>query len=275
MLHIPKTGGLAVKTLTNVLNSKGLIAHPSANPQPLDDYSKFAYVHGHFGIKPMIEYPEIQAACLVRDPLDRVVSNFIWLIMNNELQEQEPYVNLSTIYQKMHYYLIEDSDYSKNNLITRFLSNGIDDDFFRLNNVSIFRKDGSLIDVDRTEQFKEYYKHWFVDNNTSLEVAKQYLDKIAILGVTEHHDAFMDKIFKWFIDNYNLDIKQEYLDENAKITNPKNIPYVNYSNYTDSDGTTYTTESLKALLTEEDIAKIYENNALDLELYNYAKEKLQ
>jgi len=37
------------------------------------------------------------------------------------------------------------------------------------------------------------------------------------------------------------------------------------------DYTYYTTQSLKALLTQEEIAQIYADNALDVELYNYAK----
>jgi hypothetical protein len=65
------------------------------------------------------------------------------------------------------------------------------------------------------------------------------------------------------------------LDINAEIMAKTDAPYVNFSSYTDSDGTIYTTQSLKALLTQDDIDRIYANNSLDLELYNYAKAKLQ
>jgi hypothetical protein len=274
MLHIPKTGGLAVRTIAQILRSKNILSHPHA-PNGIDDYSKFVYIHGHFGIKPLVDYPEIESACLVREPLDRVVSNFIWLLMNNELQEQEPYSNLTSIYEKMRYYLLEDEKYSKNNVITRFLSSQMDDDSFRIRNVSIYREDGSLIELDRELMYKEYFKDWFLEDSTSLEIAKSTVDKITILGVTEGHAEFMDKVFQWFIDNHQIDIEQEYLDINAEIAARTDAPYVNFSSYTDSDDTTYTTQSLKALLTQDDIDRIYANNSLDLELYNYAKAKLQ
>jgi hypothetical protein len=275
MMHIPKTGGLAVRTLSEILYLNGVLSYPSSSSEPLDDFSKFGYIHGHFGIKPILDYPETEIACLVRDPLDRLVSNFIWLLMNNELQEKEPYSNLSTIYEKMRHYLFEDIEYSKNNLMVRFLSNPIDDDYFRINHVSIFREDGSLIKLDKEKMFKDYYKDWFIENKDSINVAKSYLDKVTILGTTDRHTDFMDKVFQWFIDNYNLNIKQEYEDANSKIILSKGIPNVNYSTYQDTDGMVYTTASLKELLTQEDIDQIYANNSLDLELYNYAKEKLQ
>jgi hypothetical protein len=123
--------------------------------------------------------------------------------------------------------------------------------------------------------FKEYFKDWFLEDSTSLEIAKSTVDKITILGVTEGHTEFTDKVFQWILDNHQVDIKQEYLDINAEIAAKTNAPYVNFSSYTHSDGVTYTTQSLKALLTQDDIDLIYANNALDLELYNYAKEKLQ
>ena len=273
MLHIPKTGGLAVRTIAQILNLKNILSYPYS-PFGIDDYQKFAYIHGHFGIKPLIEYPEIESACLIREPLDRVVSNFIWLLMNNELQEQEPYKNLNSIYEKMRYYLLEDSDYSKNNLVTRFLSSQIDDDSFRINNVSVYREDGSLIELNRADMYKNYYKDWFLEDSTSLQIAKNTIDKITILGVTEKHEEFMDKVFQWILDNHQVDIKQEYLDINTEILTKTNAPYVNFSSYTDSDGTIYTTQSLKSLLTQNDIDRIYANNSLDLEIYNYAKEKL-
>jgi hypothetical protein len=275
MLHIPKTGGLAVRTLAELVYLNGVLSYPSSSGEALFDYSKFGYIHGHFGIKLLQENPNIEVACLVRDPLDRIVSNFIWLLMNNELQNQEPYINLNTMYEKMSYYLFSDTLYSKNNLVTRFLSNPIDDDSFRINHVSPFREDGSRIELDRKDMFKDYFKNWFVEDNISLDVAKSTIDNVSILGVTEDHDIFMDKVFQWFIDNYNLDIKQQYLDANNKIADSNGIPNVNYSIYTDLDGTVYTTETLKSLLTNEDIAKIYENNDLDKQIYEYAKAKLQ
>ena len=274
MLHIPKTGGLAIRTIARILSSKNVLSYPYS-PFGLDDYSKYAYIHGHFGIKPLTVYPEIESACLVREPLDRVVSNFIWLLMNNELQEQEPYKSLSSIYEQMRYYLLEDTIYTKNNVVTRFLSSQMDEDSFRIRHVSIYREDGSLIELDRDAMFKEYFKDWFLEDSTSLEIAKSTVDKITILGVTEGHNEFTDKIFQWILDNHQVDIKQEYLDINAEIAAKTDAPYVNFSSYTDSDGTTYTTQSLKALLTQDDIDLIYANNALDLELYNYAKAKLQ
>ena len=68
-----------------------------------------------------------------------------------------------------------------------------------------------------------------------------------------------------------MDVEEEFNKILADRMAKRNETVHNFSQFTDTDGTVYTTESLKALLTQEEIAQIYADNSLDVELYEYAK----
>jgi hypothetical protein len=281
MWHIPKTGGLQISLINTVLRIERIVpAFPNYDAELGVDLSfNYSYIQGHFGSLPIDNNPSLDTAILLRDPFDRSVSNFIWLYMENVLTEMEPYKSMTSMTEKLKYYLFEDETFLLHrNMQTRFLSNSISENTFKavygINTGAVSEYDTSGINI---------YINWFLpDTKTSLEMAKSRVDNATILGTTDDHNSFAEKILNWFIINYSLDLNMKYQEQTRhyKIKKTKNLengldPYVNYSNYTDSDGTIYTTESLKTLLTKEDIAQIYENNSLDKELYEYAKEKLQ
>jgi hypothetical protein len=281
MWHTPKTGGLAISVIGIVLRARQTPSvFPNYNPNlgfdPSFDYS---YIQGHYGTLPVDKNPELDTAILIRDPLDRSVSNFIWLYMENVLTEMEPYKSMDSMLERLRYYLFEDQTFLMHrNMQTRFLSNGIAEETVNF----LHGYDQTTPITDDTSR-PNIYIHWFIpDNNTSVELAKSQVDRATILGITEDHEPFTEKVLAWFRDNYDLDLSEIYYEELNRLKRIKSLnagrnldPYLNFSSYTDSDDTTYTTQSLKALLTQDDIDRIYANNSLDLELYNYAKAKLQ
>jgi hypothetical protein len=199
--------------------------------------------------------------------------------MENVLTEMEPYRSMDSMTERLRYYLFEDQTFLMHrNMQTRFLSNGIAEETVNF----LYGNDKTTPIADDTSR-PNIYIHWYIkDANTSIELAKSQIDKATILGVTDDHGPFTEQVLAWLRNNYDLDISEIYYEELNRLKRNKSLsagrdldPYLNFSSYTDSDGSTYTTQSLKALLTQDDIDLIYANNSLDLELYNYAKEKLQ
>jgi len=270
MLHIPKTGGLGIRTISDILFKHGIPTYPS--PFQFQGFDQHAYLHGHFGTLPIDQNPDIDVACLVREPFDRVVSSFIWLMMQGELQKYEPYASSADMGQLLRYYLFEETQYPVNNLMTRFLSNGTDPTIFRLMYVSPFWEDGTDIPLKRADVSKDYYKSWYLTDNTSLSKAYDTLDRVNLLGTTENHADFTSRVMTWFRDNYNLDIETDF--KAALADKAGGNPFFNFGFYTDAGGTVWTTEGLKALLTDAERARVYDLNSLDVDVYRYALEKV-
>jgi len=281
MWHTPKTGGLAISVIGIVLRARQTHSvFPNYNPElKFDPTFDYQYIQGHFGSLPVDNNPNLNTAIMVRDPFDRSVSNFIWLLMEDVLTQMQPYASMESMAEKLKYYLFEDQTFLLHkNMQTRFLCNGISENTIR------------KVYTPETDVSSEYdtthpniYINWFIpDTNTSIDLAKSRIDNATILGVTDDHEPFTLKVLDWFKTNYNLELSDEYYEQLERLKRIKSLnigrdldPYLNYSFYTDSDGTNYTTQSLKELLTQDEIDQIYANNSLDLELYNYAKAKLQ
>jgi len=241
-LHIPKTGGTSI--MANVVTNAGVQnLNMLLNPGPPfnKDLSEYNYIQAHLGTYPINKISNLSVACMLRDPVDRSISNFLW-IYERLLKNDKKYLNYSEILDKLKYYLFEDDFYFEhNNIQARFIcneSNGI-----------VFEKN-----ID----YKDWSKNWCLKNtDTDFEFAKKQIDSFDIVGTLGDFNYFNNKIEKWFLNNYDISF---FKKSNTKILES------NLDNM-------YTTEYLKSLLTKKDINNIINNNALDFKLYNYVKEK--
>jgi hypothetical protein len=168
--------------------------------------------------------------------------------------------------------LFEDEKFvNNNNLQAKFLCNAIDQGVFYIRHISPVMPDGSAVQPENPLFHVNHLTDWLMSGDkTSLEYAKQQIDKMTFVDTVENYDKFVSTICNWFKENYQIDIEQEF---RASLVTEN--PTFNYSIFTDSDGVEWTTEKLKALLTADEIAKIYENNSIDLEIYNYVKSKVE
>jgi len=270
-VHIPKCGGKGFQNLVSILENNELNVF-FRDTQNFDGYDKYAFVQTHYGSHPMDHYPDIESACIFRDPLDRMVSQFAWAMMMDSYSKVFEEYTKDNIENLFRYFLFEDEKFvNNNNLQTKFVCNPIEEAIFYVLHVNrVLPEDGS-IQFETPHSHGIFWKEWNLKNSkTSIEYAKSQVDKMTIIDTLENHDRFTTNVCNWFKENYDLDIEDEFReslgDEN---------PTFNYSVFTDNQGNEWTTAKLKALLTEEEIAKVYENNALDLELYNYVKDKVQ
>jgi len=280
-LHIPKTGGLVLRILWDILDHKDYPRYPSPD-NSFTDFSAYKHVHWHFGKLP-VDVTNFDTAVLLREPLDRVLSNFAWLAMNAVFRHLPEYEGM-TVEQQLKEYLFGDGYYSwHKNLQAKFLNGTISES----NMNRFYRK---IYPTSEYEIPTEFYtnglnslsnqtllitKNWYFELvEPSFEAAKETLDKCSIVNLTDNHSEFLNQIFNWINENWGLDIKTEFEEKLAQYLIDNNIPYYNYSQFIDEDGATYTSNDFKSLLTPEEIAQVYADNSLDLELYNYAKAKL-
>jgi hypothetical protein len=277
VIHIPKCGGLSLNVLGHILNKNEIPSHTADNNINWMGVDNYSFVSWHFGAT-FIEQPETDFACILRDPLDRSISNFLWLYMHGIFTYKDQYSSLPTMLDKLKYYLFEDENYTYHkNVQTKFLSNKVSDFYYE----TIYLKNGfNEIPVDEKNYLispENKTKNWYLeDTNTSLELAKINLDRCSIIGVVDEHSKFIDQLFAWILENWGLDLKDEFNNYVDLEKQQKAVPYYNYSKVLNTETfEVTTTQSLKALLTQEEIDRIYDNNSLDLELYNYAKAKLQ
>lgn len=248
LLHIPKTGGTSVSaTLGHSLDEAGLPWHKNARPPHNYDFSEFVFIDSHLGNCPKVISEETAVACLVRNPVDRSISNFLW-IYDSVLMQKQKYQELQSIVERLKYYLFTDKDYEfHKNIQSKFICNSV--------STSVFSS-------DFTFDYEDYSKTWFIDDSSvSTELAIQNLNSFQIVGITENHDKFMDEISEWMFLNTGLTVNKE----NYKFALKSQI---------EDMGNIITTNSLASELSALDIERIVKNNEHDFEVYEYIKNQV-
>lgn len=252
--HIPKTAGtFIIKNICEAMKENGLKYYPFISrdfphKKSFIDYTFFA---GHFGTYPVIEDPTVDVACLLRDPLDRMISYFNFLY---EPRNKKRYSHLGDYKDQLSFFLFQDpetKDY--NNSQSRFLCNPANDNIFGENSLSREQIDNQ---IDASQPFM-----WFVDDKkTSIEFSKKQIDLLSISGTVENLNLFTQNVSNWFEKYYGFTIVFEL---NNKL-NTSSIVH---------NGKSYDTKMCRDLLSKEDVELFIKNNNIDYEIYNYVKTK--
>jgi hypothetical protein len=248
-LHIPKTAGMTVGVnFAQFLKANNLSKYPPSPPPHSDVSSEYAFIQGHLGRYPISKIENISVATLVRDPLDRAISNFLY-IYDRVLSSREEYSSLTTIEAKLKYYLFEDPLYfSHRNIQSKFICSEPEENMFK----------------DITENQEEDYltrsKQWYLkDLDISFNIVKENIDSFEIVNTTKKVPEFIQKMVDWFNANYE---DLEFKTLNSKIFNI-NDSSVNFG------GDVHTTSSIKGSLSDEDVERFLDLNSVDFELYEY------
>jgi hypothetical protein len=198
LLHIPKTGGTSVSlSISNYLNEAGLSFYPNKRPPHDPNLDSYAYIGAHMGRNPIELIPNLSVGCLLRDPILRSISNFLWI---KKTILDEKYKDVISIEDKLRKYLFDDLDYMEHyNIQTRFICNK-----------QLFSE---------PFDYKIWSQNWYLENNLDLNFAKSELDSFDIVGVQDNHRTFTLKVHDWFDKNYGFRVEYNTDRHDLKSTN--------------------------------------------------------
>lgn len=253
-LHIPKTAGQFItEAIRDGLEKNGIDNYFIYNGAFASDLrlKESIYIGSHFGTYPLDLINDIDTVTVLRDPVERAISQFNFLY---EQRYQELYKDIDGYLNRLKFYLFEDKNmFGLRNYQARFLCNPANPRRFK--SEEEFEK---LLGESAVPFGFGFPNTWFVGNElTDLTLAKDQLDKMSIVGTADNLDAVLEKINKWFLDNYKIEIK--YSDKR-----------INSSSITEN-GKKYTTRECIDMLTLEELQTLKDINSIDQELYEYAK----
>jgi hypothetical protein len=252
-LHIPKTGGTTVAAnFGQFLISNTIPKYPPSNPPHSDVSNEYAFIQGHLGRYPISVVDNLSVATLLRDPLDRAISNFLY-IHDKVLIKREEYYSLKSMTDKLRHYLFEDEFYfSHRNIQSKFVC--LDP------GVNKFKDEPTGEELE----YLNRSKGWSLPEETvTFKQAKKFIDSFDIVNTTRNVELFISRLIDWFNTNYpELSVKElgfEISDANVSVLN--------------QNGVSITTELLKQSLTDEDILRFLDLNSVDFDLYEYIYNK--
>jgi hypothetical protein len=239
-LHIPKTAGTSIFIdVASNINKDKVSMFINGTPPYKKDFLKHDYIQAHIGTYPIGLVEDLTVGCMLRDPVDRSISNFLF-IYEKLLKDDDKYLKYEKIEDKLRYYLFDDEFYfDHRNIQARFICNKPKNNIF-----------------NEKVNYKEWSQNWCLENDkTSFEFAKKQLDSFDFVSTTDNFSVFLKNLESWFFENYSLSF------------NNKNTLRANESNLYNK----YTTSNLKELLQKNEIDDIINNNIIDFNLYNYIK----
>jgi len=248
-LHIPKTAGMTVGVnFAQFLKENNLSKYPPSPPPHGDVSSDYAFIQGHLGRYPISKIENLSVATLVRDPLDRAISNFLY-IYEKVLGHREEYLSLKTIESGLKYYLFEDPFYtSHRNIQSKFICSEPEKNMF---------KD---LPIDGESDYITRSKQWYLkDVEITPELVKSYIDEFTIVNTTLNVSLFINRLVDWYNVNYP-ELETKSINTEIFNINDSSVKFENK---------VYTTDTLKLSLSDKDIEKFLDLNSIDFELYEY------
>jgi hypothetical protein len=256
-LHIPKTAGKFIShNIKNSINNNILSYVSTHYPNSNEFLDSKIYISAHGGTYPIEFLKGVDTATIVREPIEARASYFNF-IYPRYLQDRPEYIEKKDNKEKFLYYLFKDDNFLiHNNYQSRFICNSADPRSWDAE---------SFYTMHRAEMMKKYYEgygfDWFVGNeNTSLTNAIQNINSFQIVNTVDNIEAFCGKIKDWFLSNHGIEIN---FDLDTKINvGPSEL-----------DSQKVSSEYFVDLLTQGEKDRVLELNSIDLDVYNFVKNK--
>ena len=241
--HIPKTGGTflihnILKSLKDINFNFSLYTMGDRGISIKEDIVGSDLIMGHLGIEPNLYLHELETFTIIRNPIDRVISNYL-MVYDDIKQSSISHFNTWIFNDDVGYL-------TKNNLQSRFLTTerrkDLEETFFvnsYANNYSQMMKGHRLVQ-----------ENGFGINNypVKYEIAKAYLNKCSFVLQTESLQNEINKVFDLIDSKWNIKTKR---------------PSTNKKKQKSSD--------FKKLLNKKQINKIISLNDVDMKIWEYAK----
>ena len=256
-LHIPKTAGKFVShNIKNSISNELLYYISTHFPNNNEFLKSKIYISAHAGTYPIDLINDIDVATIVRDPIS-ARSSYFNFIYPRYLKDRPEYISRETAREKFLYYLFEDQNFLiHNNYQSRFICNSQDPRSW---------DPKAYYTKHMAEMMDNFHKgagfDWFIGNeNTSVDNAIKNIDSFQIVNTLDNIGAFCGKIKDWFLLNHSIEIN---FDLNTKINvGPSKLNEEKVSS-----------EYFVNLLTQGEKDRVLELNSIDLQVYNFVKNK--
>lgn len=221
-IHIPRCSGIYIKShIVNDLRAKKIpffaTNHGEIFPNTFDDKK---FISGHFGITPLKYRNDLINICLVRNPVDRFISNFIY--MNRSFKG----LHLDAQLEKW----IENS--KQHNIQARSLNKSLNEESYNAKDHGMLRAlDGWCLE----------------EGDINMSEVKSLLDSMYLVDTLDNHDRF--------------------------IGNLSELVYKTYGFYSFSNRNQLNDNFRKMVISDTMRKKIEELNSLDMEVYDYVRNK--
>jgi hypothetical protein len=178
-LHIPRCSGIYIKShIVNDLKSKGIpyfaTNHGEVFPQT---FKNKAFISGHFGLTPLKYVSNLINICLVRNPIDRLISNFVYVVQPSNKDDIEGLFENWIENDKQH------------NLQSRFLSKPLDEALYNsLNHGNERAANGWCLEEGPIDMGK----------------VKEVVDSIDLLDTLDNHGAFITNLNELLFKAYGF-----------------------------------------------------------------------
>lgn len=225
-LHIPRTSGIYVKN--NVLPHliSGGVEHFISNRTEIkvDKIKSSKFVGGHFGLMPLDYMDNPDVFCLLRDPVERFISNFKYIASMT--------FNIKDANEELENWLYGEQADIQSNVQSKFLTGKM--------NLSKFNQSPTIF-------INSSKNNWFIeDYNLDLNVIEDNLNKFNFYTM-ENYNMFKKDLNYKLTKNFNFttfknnDKANSSLDINIKF-NKKHIDKIKELNYLDIEVYNYVRE---------------------------------
>jgi hypothetical protein len=168
-IHIPRCSGIYIKThIVNDLKTKKIPYFATNHGEVFPDtFNEKKFISGHFGLTPLKYRNDLINISLVRDAVDRFLSNFVYI--NSNFKGAHLYAQLENwIHNKKQY-----------NLQARSLNKNINETFYN--------------SLDHGNE--RAHEGWCLENGEiDINEIKNLIDSMALIDTLENHSSFLIKL---------------------------------------------------------------------------------
>jgi hypothetical protein len=178
-IHIPRCSGIYIKThIINDLKSKNISFFATNHSQIFPDtFNQKYFISGHFGLTPLKYRNDLINICLVRDPVDRFLSNFIY--MHSSFKGEHLYSKLEEWIENKKQHNIQAKSLNKN--INEYLYNSLE------------------------HGTKRAELGWCLEEGEiNINEIKNFIDSINLIDSYDNHNSFILKLNNLVYETYGF-----------------------------------------------------------------------
>jgi len=191
-IHIPRCSGIYIKThIVNDLKVKKIPYFATNHGEIFSDtFNEKKFISGHFGLTPLKYRNDLVNICLVRDPVERFLSNFVYM---------HPDFKGAHLYAKLEDWV---DNKAQHNLQARNLNKGLNETLYN--------------SIDHGSQ--RAHQGWCLeDGDIDMNQVKRLIDSMALVDTLDNHNSFLANLNDLVYEAYGF-----YSFSNKNLINENN-----------------------------------------------------